>query len=310
MVKSTEDAMNKNEFYKSCSLCPRACGVNRTSGQKGACGMSAALLVSRAALHMWEEPPISGKQGSGTVFFAGCPLSCVFCQNAEISHMGHGKEISISRLVEIFLELQEKGAHNINLVTATHFVPHVIAALDTAKARGLNIPILYNCGGYESAETLRMLRGYIDIYLPDFKYMSPELAARYSLCRDYPERAKEALAEMVAQTGAPVFDENGMMKRGTVVRHLVLPGCARDSIEVVRYLHETYGDKIYISIMSQYTPSERLRERFPELARKLTRYEYQKVVRFASEKGVKNGFTQYGEAAAESFIPRFDFEGV
>ena len=298
------------KFYEVCRLCPRACGARRTEGKTGACGMSSSLFVSRAALHMWEEPPISGERGSGTVFFAGCPLSCVFCQNSEISHERHGKEISTARLAEIFLELQEKGAHNINLVTATHFVPHVTAALDAAKQSGLTIPIVYNCGGYESVETLRMLRRYVDIYLPDFKYMSSELAARYSLCPDYPERAKESLAEMVAQTGAPVFDENGMLLRGTVVRHLVLPGCAKDSIEVVKYLHETYGDKIYISIMSQYTPSERLRARFPELARKLTKYEYGKVVRFAAEIGVKNGFTQYGEAAAESFIPSFDFEGV
>lgn len=310
MRKTKITAMNKNELFKNCILCPRACGADRASGQKGACGMSASLLVSRAALHMWEEPPISGERGSGTVFFAGCPLGCVFCQNAEISHEKRGKEISAERLAEIFLELQEKGAHNINLVTATHFVPHVISALDKAKASGLKIPVLYNCGGYESVETLKLLRGYIDIYLPDFKYMSPELAARYSLCRDYPERAKAALAEMVGQTGAPVFGEGGMMKRGTVVRHLVLPGCTEDSKEVVRYLHETYGDKIYISIMSQYTPSERLRARFPELARKLTKYEYGKVVRFAAELGVEKGFTQYGEAAAESFIPSFDFEGV
>jgi putative pyruvate formate lyase activating enzyme len=300
----------KNDIFKSCRLCPRGCGADRAGGQIGACGMSASLSVSRASLHMWEEPPISGNRGSGTVFFAGCPLSCVFCQNAEISHERHGKEITPERLAEIFLELQEKGAHNVNLVTATHFVPHVITALDMAKARGLRVPIVYNCGGYESVETLRMLRGYIDIYLPDFKYMSRELAARYSRCEDYPERAKEALAEMIAQTGAPVFDESGIMRRGTVVRHLVLPGCVKDSIEVIKYLHETYGNDIYISIMSQYTPSERLRARFPELARKLTKYEYGKVVRFAAEIGVEKGFTQYGEAAAESFIPSFNGEGV
>ena len=300
----------ENNYFEKCTLCPRACGVNRNAGQKGRCGMSATLRVSRAALHMWEEPPVSGTRGSGTVFFSGCPLSCVFCQNAEISHEANGKEIDVARLSEIFLELQEKGAHNINLVTGTHYVPHIVAALDMAKAQGLAIPILYNCGGYESVETLKMLRGYIDIYLPDFKYMDKSIAARYSRCPDYPERAKEALAEMVAQTGAPMFDAEGIMVRGTVVRHLVLPGYARDSIEVVRYLHETYGDDIYISIMSQYTPSERLRARFPEIARKLTKYEYGKVVRFAEEIGVKNGFTQYGEAAAESFIPKFDCEGV
>ena len=308
MLRSIKEI--KKELYKNCRLCPRACGADRTAGKTGFCGMSASLYVSRASLHMWEEPPISGERGSGTVFFAGCPLGCVFCQNAEISHEKHGKEISTERLAEIFLELQEKGAHNINLVTATHYTPHVTEALDIAKRSGLNIPVIYNCGGYESVETLRMLRGYVDIYLPDFKYMSPELAAKYSLCKGYPERAKEALAEMVAQTGAPVFDESGMLLRGTVVRHLVLPGCVKDSIDVIKYLHETYGNDIYISIMSQYTPSERLRARFPELARKLTKYEYGKVVRFATEIGVEKGFTQYGEAAAESFIPSFNGEGV
>ena len=308
MLRSIKEI--KKELYKNCRLCPRACGADRTAGKTGFCGMSASLYVSRASLHMWEEPPISGERGSGTVFFAGCPLGCVFCQNAEISHEKHGKEISTERLAEIFLELQEKGAHNINLVTATHYTPHVTEALDIAKRSGLNIPVVYNCGGYESVETLRMLRGYVDIYLPDFKYMSPELAAKYSLCKGYPERAKEALSEMVAQTGAPVFDESGMLLRGTVVRHLVLPGCVKDSIDVIKYLHETYGNDIYISIMSQYTPSERLRARFPELARKLTKYEYGKVVRFATEIGVEKGFTQYGEAAAESFIPSFNGEGV
>lgn len=299
-----------NEIFKNCRLCPRNCGIDRLSGKKGACGMTAELKVARAALHMWEEPPISGERGSGTVFFSGCPLSCVFCQNSDISHEADGKIISVRRLAEIFLELQAKGAHNINLVTATHFVPHVISALDTAKEKGLDIPILYNCGGYESVETLIMLRGYVDIYLPDFKYTDKSIAAKYSRCPDYPERTREALAEMVSQTGPCEFGKDGMLKKGTVVRHLVLPGNVKDSIDTVRYLHETYGDSIYISIMSQYTPNERVKEAFPEIGRKLTKYEYQKVVRFAESIGVKNGFTQYGEAASESFIPRFDYEGV
>lgn len=302
--------MNVFDIYSHCTLCPRACEADRASGKKGACGTDARLFVARASLHMWEEPPISGARGSGTVFFSGCPLACVFCQNSEISHGAHGKEISGERLAEIFLELQAKGAHNINLVTPTHFVPHIIAALDKAKQNGLTLPILYNCGGYESVETLRLLRGYIDIYLPDFKYMDSAVAARYSRCSDYPKIAKEALAEMVRQTGEPVFDESGMMLRGTIVRHLVLPGNTEDSKNVVRYLYETFGDKIFISIMSQYTPSASLKERFPELSRKLTKYEYMKVVRFASELGVTHGFTQYGEAATESFIPSFDCEGV
>lgn len=302
--------MKLNEYYKKCTLCPRACKADRTSSTVGACGMGANLTAARASLHMWEEPPISGERGSGTVFFSGCSLSCVFCQNAEISHGGEGKVIDCLRLAEIFLELEQKGAHNINLVTASHFVPHVISALDIAKEMGLSVPVLYNCGGYESVETLKMLRGYVDIYLPDFKYMDPALAARYSKCPDYPEAAKLALAEMVEQTGVPVFGEDGMLKRGTVVRHLVLPGCVKDSMDVLRYLHDTYGDKIYISIMSQYTPPARIKEKYPEIARKLTRYEYGKVVRFAEEIGIVNGFTQYGEAAAESFIPSFNGEGI
>ena len=303
--------MERNDIkFKNCKLCPRACGVDRTKGKTGVCGMTSTLNAARASLHMWEEPPISGERGSGTVFFSGCSLSCVFCQNAGISHDASGENISTSRLAEIFLELQQKGAHNINLVTASHFAPHIISALKQAKANGLNIPIVYNCGGYESIETLRLLRGYVDVYLPDFKYMDKNLAAKYSHCPDYPEKSKAALAEMVSQTGSALFDKDGMLLRGTVVRHLVLPGNTKDSMEVLRYLHESYGDKIYVSIMSQYTPSERLKTKYPELSRKLTKYEYQKVIRFAEEIGIKNGFTQYGEAASESFIPNFDCEGI
>lgn len=302
--------MNQDELYSHCTLCPRECGVNRSAGQKGRCGMTSELKAARAALHMWEEPPLSGTHGSGTVFFSGCPLSCVFCQNSQISHGADGKTISSLRLAEIFLELHGQGAHNINLVTPTHFVPHIIKALDMAKTNGLDIPIVFNCGGYESEQTLRLLDGYIDIYLPDFKYMNGDISAKYSHCRNYAEKAKSALAQMVYQTGAPVMDENGIMKRGTIVRHLVLPGNTSDSMEVIKYLHETYGNDILISIMSQYTPKSDLKEKYPLLARRLTKYEYEKVVRFAKEIGVTRGFTQYGEAARESFIPKFDGEGV
>ena len=290
--------------YLNCKLCPRGCGVNR-SNQKGFCGESDILRVARASLHMWEEPPISGKNGSGTVFFSGCNLGCVFCQNHEIAHDHKGKEISPENLAEIFLALQKKCAANINLVTAVHFVPHVIAALDIAKANGLSIPVVYNSSGYESAETLRLLRGYIDIYLPDYKYRSPLLAERFSKAKNYPEVAERALAEMVSQTGPCIFDENGMMKKGVIVRHLVLPGHTDDSMAVLEYLHKTYGDRIYISIMNQYTPMRKY-EAFPELSRKLTSYEYGKVVKFAEKIGIKNGFLQSGEAAKESFIPSFD----
>lgn len=290
--------------YLNCQLCPRKCGANR-SERKGFCGESEKLRVARASLHMWEEPPISGQNGSGTVFFSGCNLGCVFCQNHEIAHDHKGREISPENLAEIFLVLQKRGAANINLVTAVHFIPHVIKALDIAKCLGLSIPIVYNSSGYESVETLRLLKGYIDVYLPDYKYRSPLLAERFSKAKNYPETAEHALAEMVSQTGPCVFDENGMIKKGVIVRHLVLPGHTDDSMAVLEYLHKTYGDRIYISIMNQYTPMRKY-EAYPELSRKLTTYEYGKVIKFAQKIGIRNGFLQSGETAKESFIPSFD----
>ena len=290
--------------YLNCNLCPRGCGADRST-VKGFCGESNILRVARASLHLWEEPPISGKNGSGTVFFSGCNLGCIFCQNHEIAHDHKGKEITPANLAEIFLALQEKGAANINLVTAVHFVPHVIAALDLAKCKGLSIPIVYNSSGYESEETLRKLRGYIDVYLPDYKYRSPVLAERFSKAKNYPEIAERALREMVSQTGSCVFDENGMIQKGVIVRHLVLPGHTDDSMSVLEYLHQAYGDTIYISIMNQYTPMKKY-EAYPELSRKLTTYEYGKVIKFAKKIGIRNGFLQSGETAKESFIPSFD----
>lgn len=294
---------------KTCRLCPRNCGVNRIAGQKGYCGMTAQLKAARAALHMWEEPVLSGKEGSGTVFFSGCSLGCVYCQNYEIARGETGKTLSIERLAEIFLELQEKKANNINLVTAGHFLPQVIRALEIAKATGLHIPVVYNTGGYEKVETIRMLDGLADIYLPDMKYMSPEIAGRYSAAPDYFEVASAALAEMVRQVGEPCFDEREMMTRGVIVRHLQLPGCMDDSKAVLQYLYETYGDSIYISIMNQYTPLPHV-ERWPEINRRITEEEYDELVDYAIELGVENGFIQEGETASESFIPAFDIEGV
>ncbi|MBQ8495945.1 MAG: radical SAM protein [Clostridia bacterium] len=294
--------------YEICKLCPRGCGIDRNR-KTGFCGESAVLRVARASLHMWEEPPLSGEVGSGTVFFSGCNLGCIFCQNHQIAHEHRGKEITTERLFEIFLELQAKGAANINLVTAVHFIPHVIKALDIAKEKGLSLPIVYNSGGYESAASLRLLKGYIDIYLPDYKYRSSILAERFSKAKNYPEVAEKALAEMFSQVGEPVFDENGMMKKGMIVRHLVLPKHTDDSMAVLQYLHETYGDSIYISIMNQYTPCRKFPE-YPELSRKLTTYEYRKVVKFAESIGIRNGFLQSGETAKESFIPDFDEQGV
>ncbi len=294
--------------YEHCTLCPRACGADRQAG-RGACGESATLRVARASLHPWEEPPLSGEHGSGTVFFTGCGLGCIFCQNYGITHEHHGREITTERLAEIFLELQDEGASNINLVTGAHFVPHIVCALNIAQKGGLSIPVVYNSSGYEALETLKMLDGYIDIYLPDYKYFDPALGAAFSHAGNYPEVARRALAEMFSQVGTPQFDENGMMTRGMIVRHLVLPGHTDDSMKVLSDIQKMFGDDVYVSIMSQYTPVRRF-EQYSELSRKLTKYEYQKVVRYAETLGMRNGFLQEGAAAMESFIPDFDFRGV
>ncbi len=297
-------------MLSNCLICPRECGANRQAGQKGYCGMPAELVVARAALHMWEEPCISGTSGSGTVFFGGCNLKCIFCQNHSIALGDCGKQITISRLAEIFLELQAKGAANINLVTPTHYIPPIRDALILAKEQGLLLPIVYNTGSYESPEALLLLEGLVDIYLPDLKYYSTELSSRYSHAGDYFEKATLAIAEMYRQIGAPVFDEDtGIMKRGMVVRHLVLPGQTKDSKKVLRYLRETYGDNIYISIMNQYTPLPHVAQ-IPELNRRVTMGEYDKVVNFALGIGIENAFIQEGETAEESFIPPFNMEGV
>lgn len=295
---------------KRCGLCPRDCRVDRTQGERGYCGQTAELYVARAALHQWEEPCLSGTIGSGTVFFTGCPLGCVFCQNLEIAAGNVGKKISVKRLAEIFLELQEQGAHNINLVTATHFVPQIAEALSLAKQNGLQIPIVYNTSSYEYVSTLRLLEGLVDIYLPDLKYRNEEWSLRYSHAADYFFYASKAIAEMVRQVGKPVFsEEDGLMKRGVIVRHLALPGKEEDSKEVIRYLYETYGEQIYISIMNQFTPMPGLRE-YPELNRVLTEQEYSRIVDYAIRLGVEQGYIQEGETAKESFIPSFDCEGV
>lgn len=299
----------KPNAYRHCTLCPRGCGVDRTSGARGFCGASDVVCVGRAALHAWEEPPLSGERGSGTVFFTHCTLGCVFCQNRTISRReAQGKPVTQERLAGIFLELQTQGAHNINLVTASHYAPTVRAALQQARAKGLHIPVVYNCGGYETVETLCMLDGLIDIYLPDFKYYSSYYAGMYSGAPDYPDFAKEAIAEMVRQTGAPQFDQTGMMTRGTIVRHLMLPGLAGDTAQVLRYLAEHFGDRILVSLMRQYTPFG-MAERYPELDRKITDEEYEQAVTLFSELGLA-GFLQDKESISESFIPSFEGQGV
>lgn len=308
-MQKTEKRIVENSILKSCSLCPRNCHTDRLAGKTGYCGMDQKLRVARAALHMWEEPCISGTRGSGAVFFTGCNLRCCFCQNRDIAIGDSGLEITVERLAEIFLELQEKGAANINLVTGTHYIPQIIDALDRAGQQGLSIPVVYNCGGYENVEALKLLEGYVDIYLPDYKYAQRELAGKFSHALDYPEKALEAVSEMVRQTGEPEFDENGYIQKGTIVRHLILPGHTRNSKEVLNILHQTFGNQIYISIMNQYTPIFEQKE-YTELNRRVTKREYEKVLDHAFEIGIENGFFQDGETARESFIPAFDYEGV
>lgn len=292
-----------------CTLCPRECKVNRLKGQVGFCGADAQVKIARAALHEWEEPCISGINGSGTIFFSHCTLGCVFCQNYEISTMGKGKIIDINRLAEICLELQEQGAHNINFVTATHYVLHIKEAIGIAKRRGLVIPIVYNTSGYEKVETLKHLEGYIDIYLPDFKYFKSSYARKYSKAKEYSEYAKRAIEEMVRQVGAPRFNKQGLMEKGVIVRHLMLPGLLFDSKHIIDYLYKTYKDEIYISLMNQYTPLKHVAS-YPELNRPLNAQHYDYMVDYAIALGIENGFIQEGETNKESFIPAFNEEGV
>ena len=332
-----------DQYMRACRLCPRNCGTNRLSGACGACGVPAEVYVARAALHAWEEPCISGNNGSGAVFFAGCGLKCVFCQNRAISGTSvsknltennlpicrvavPGKPVTVSHLAAVFLRLQnEQHANNINLVTAAQYIPQVAQALKVAKAQGLRIPVVYNSSGYEKVISLRLLEGLVDVWLPDFKYMDPELAASYSHAPDYPEIAKRAIAEMVRQAGEPEFYEETrwgtdgepmpagsgakLMKKGVIVRHLLLPGHVKNAKAVVQYLHETYGNSIYISMMNQYTPMGN-NCKDPLLARKVTKREYERLTEYAVGIGVENGFIQEGGTAKESFIPSWNGEGV
>lgn len=292
-----------------CYLCPRACGVDR-SRFRGRCGEGDILRIARASLHMWEEPCISGKEGSGTVFFTGCSLGCVYCQNGGIASGEYGKEISVRRLSEIFLELKEKGANNINLVTASHFADKAAEALDIIGKDRLGIPVVYNTGGYELPEVIEELSPYTDIYLTDFKYMYPETAKRYSSAEDYPKHAEAALRKMMETKGKDAYDVRGMMLRGVIVRLLVLPGHAGEAMDIIRYIYGEYGDKPVLSIMNQYTPEGDL-SGYPEINRKLTTYEYEKVTDFALSLGIENAYVQEGKTAEESFIPDFTtFEGV
>ncbi len=301
--------MNLEKIYESCSLCPRNCGVNRHE-KKGFCGCGDTVKAARAALHHWEEPCISGSRGSGTVFFSGCTLRCCFCQNHSISQENFGKELSVRQLADIFLRLQSEGAHNINLVTATQYLPPVLKALDLIKTR-LAIPVVYNCGGYESAEIIKELEPYVDIWLPDLKYYSSALSLRYSKASDYFTIASEAVKQMIRQTGAPRFDPSEtIMIKGVIIRHMVLPGAKEDSIRLLHWMKEELPENMYsISLMSQYTPFYHSKD-FPEINRRITSYEYGKVIDEAISLGLVHGFMQKKSSAKEEYTPSFDLEGI
>ena len=288
---------------EKCYLCPRNCGVNRYQ-HVGVCGAGDKIKVAHYGLHYWEEPIISGDSGSGTIFFSYCNLKCIFCQNYKISTGGYGKEITEERLQELCLELQEKGANNINLVTPTHYVPQIVSFIHKIKDDKLKIPIVYNTSSYENVSTIQMLDGTIDIYLADLKYFDDNLACNYSHCKDYFHYASQAIHEMVKQVGKFVI-ENDLMKRGVIVRILILPGHVEDAKKLVYYLYTTYHDTIIISLMNQYTPLKKF-DNYPNLNRKVSDDEYQKVIDYAIDLGVKYAFIQEGETQSESFIPNFD----
>ncbi|MBE6072286.1 MAG: radical SAM protein [Clostridium butyricum] len=301
--------MKELDLLNECTLCSRNCKIDRNNNNIGFCKASSIVKVAKAALHLWEEPPISMGNGSGTVFFSHCNLNCVFCQNHDISQEFNGKEISIERLSEIFLELQGKGANNINLVTPTHYVPQIIEALKISKSRGLNIPILYNTNSYDSIETIKLLDGYIDVYLPDFKYFNDKYAIKYSKVNNYASNAILVIDEMLKQVGKPKFDSDGRIIKGVIVRHLMLPGLLFDSKKVVDILYNRYGDNIYISLMNQYIPMFNACN-YPEINKSLNPKHYDALINYALELGLKNGFIQDEGANTLSYVPKFNYEGV
>ena len=296
-------------MLKRCGLCPRGCGIDRLAGETGYCRAGRDARVALVSLHQWEEPCLSGDRGSGTVFFSHCNLRCVFCQNHTISQDGAGKEISIERLGQIFRQQQTRGAHNLNLVSPTPYVPQILEAIDRARARGFSLPVVYNTNSYETPATVRALAGYVDIYLPDLKYFARQIAVKYSAAPDYFHHAAKAIEAMVEQVGPPVLGDDGLMRSGVMIRHLLLPGCVEDSKRVVEYIQRTFGDAVYLSLMSQYTPVYHAAG-YPEINRTVEQTEYAALVEYARALGVSNGFVQEGGAALESFIPEFDMRGV
>ena len=292
-------------MLENCMLCPHKCGINRIDGNKGRCKCDDKLKIALASLHMFEEPCISGTNGSGTVFFSNCNLNCVYCQNYEISQLGKGKEISIGHLAEIFLNQQEKKAHNINLVTPTMYVYQIIEAIKIAKSKGLNIPIIYNSNGYENIETIKLLDGYIDVYLPDLKYYSNEMSKKYSKIDNYFETATRAIKEMYNQVGKAEFDENGLIKRGVIIRHLVLPNHIQNSKNILKWISENMPSDVYVSVMSQYFPTYKAKND-DLINRKLTKKEYKEVFNYLYSLDLKNGYIQDLGSHEEEYVPDFD----
>lgn len=303
------DELNFLNILKKCNLCPRKCFVNRVDGELGYCNASKHIKLAKVSLHHWEEPCISGELGSGTVFFSNCNLQCVFCQNYKISHDGYGKTISINRLSEIFLQQQRRGALNINLVTPTHYVPQIIEALKIAKCTGLTIPILYNSNGYENIETIRSLNGLIDVYLPDLKYYSDKYALKYSKAPNYFNTASKAITEMVSQVGKVKFDNKGIVQKGVIIRHLMLPGLLFDSKKVIDFIHTTFNDDVYISLMNQYTPIH-VATKYPEINKTINPDHYNALINYCLNLGITKCFIQDSGTSSTDFIPDFNLSGI
>ena len=301
--------MDYMKLLEKCNLCMRNCNVNRNKGVKGLCNSTNNIRIARAALHFWEEPCISGENGSGTVFFSNCNLKCVFCQNYEISSEGFGKEITIDRLADIFIELQEKGPNNINLVTPTHFVPQIIEALKIAKNNGLDLPIVYNTNSIDTLDTIKALNGYIDVYLPDFKYFEDKYSMKYSKIKGYSKNVIDVIDEMIKQVGAPKFNKDGIIEKGVIVRHLLLPGLLFDSKKVVDAIYNNFGDNVYISLMNQYTPMHNAKM-YPEINKSINEKTYDVLIDYALSIGIKNGFIQESGTNSKEFVPDFNNEGV
>ena len=297
------------EYLENCNVCPRKCNINRTKGERGYCNSGYNIKAALASIHNWEEPVISGTRGSGTVFFSGCNLRCVFCKNYDISSENKGKEITIERLAEIFIEQQQKNVHNINLVSPTHFIPQIREALIIAKNKGLKIPVVYNTNGYENVEMLKTLEGLIDVYLPDLKYFDKKYSLEFSSTSDYFEKTTEAILEMRRQQPKDVFNSEGIMEKGLIIRHLVLPGCKNDSFKIIDWVKNNLGTETYMSIMRQYTPMYKAKD-IKQLNRKLTTFEYEKVTDYFIEKGMKNGFSQEKMSATSEYTPIFDLSGI